>query len=328
MFETFCLGVALTVGQGGPAQPIPAAPGRAVVGDEAPRRIPAALPAVTVQVAPLPAPAFPVQMKDVPPPMNPDAKAATPDAKAEPKNGEEEGRGKEGRGEEGRRAGHFMQLVAGTCLGSILEEKKIKVSGWAAASYTYASPVSTTNQPVVWNDRANTFLLQQFWVDIEKPLDTEAKDISYGFKVSFLAGSDYRFTLPRGFFDTQLKNSRLDPNEANGFQQNLYGVDLPLFYANAWLPGIWGEGTEVAIGRMYTRGRRERGATAPADVPVVRVQLGPAVLPRGRHGGPEVQQERVGQVDARQRNDVFFDGSDEMRGVGASRSRTTTEKAP
>lgn len=52
MFETFCLGVALAVGQPGPAtlQPVPlAAPtGRAAVGDELPTRIPPALPTVGV----------------------------------------------------------------------------------------------------------------------------------------------------------------------------------------------------------------------------------------------------------------------------------------
>ena len=147
---------------------------------------------------------------------------------------------------------------------------------------------------MTWNDRANTFLLQQFWVNIEKPLDTESKDINYGFKVAILAGSDYRFTLIRGFFNTQLKNSRLDPNEPNGFQQNLYGVDMPLFYVNAWLPGIWWrrDGSRHRshvhpVGR--TRASRRHGHAA--DVAVVRLQLGPAVLPHGRHGDPDVQQE-------------------------------------
>src|SRR5436305_14587670 len=51
MFDVFCLGVALAVGQGGPVAPQPMPPsaaGRATLGDELPARIPAALPTVGV----------------------------------------------------------------------------------------------------------------------------------------------------------------------------------------------------------------------------------------------------------------------------------------
>ena len=308
MFETFCLGVALTVGQGGPAQPIPAAPGRAVVGDEAPRRIPAALPAVTVQTAPLQA--MPVQMKDVP---------MTPDAKAEPKNGNGEAKEEEKKEEEEPEApGHFMALVAGTCLGSLLEESKVKVDGWAAVSYTYTNPQHTTNLPVTWNDRANSFLFQQFWVNIEKATDQESKEVNYGWKVAFLAGTDYRFTTIRGLFTDQLKGSRLDPNEPNGFQQNLYGVDLPIFTASMWLPGIGGEGTELTIGRMFCQFGYESvmAPTTPLMSRSYSFNWAPPFFHVGAMATTVVSKQLTVKNMIVNGNDVWFDGSQEWRYAG------------
>src|SRR5262245_65101985 len=55
MFDVFCLGMSLTVGQGTPAPPMPTPPATAgivTVGDDLPRRIPAALPMAAVPPAP------------------------------------------------------------------------------------------------------------------------------------------------------------------------------------------------------------------------------------------------------------------------------------
>ena len=55
MFDVFCLGLALTVGQGDPAvsKPVPlSGVDQKLVADDLPRRIPAALPTVTVPPAP------------------------------------------------------------------------------------------------------------------------------------------------------------------------------------------------------------------------------------------------------------------------------------
>src|SRR5687768_16310447 len=134
MFDVFCLSVALAVGQGGPttAQPIPpaAAPGRAAIGDDLPRRIPPALPAVGV---PGPAPARPVAQDTTPSdPAAPAAKNGEPkngepkNGDAEKKNGDEEKKDEEKKEPE---KGHFMKLVEGTPLGAKLEAKKIKVDG-------------------------------------------------------------------------------------------------------------------------------------------------------------------------------------------------------
>src|SRR3954471_17446496 len=90
MFDVFCLGVALAVGQGGPVAPQPMPPsaaGRATLGDELPSRFPAALP--TVGVPGMPdgwAPARTVSQEKTPADPKADPKAGTaPKTDAEPK---------------------------------------------------------------------------------------------------------------------------------------------------------------------------------------------------------------------------------------------------
>ncbi len=305
MFETFCLGVALTVGQ---------APGRAAVGDDLPTRIPAPLPSVTLPSAPMPIPGrvplIPTAQAKDPAPMTPMPIAPkNGDAKPEEPKAEDEKKEEE--------VGHFMRLISGTCVGSVLEECKIKVDGWAAFSYTHSSR-DTSNLPVTWNDRANSFLMQQFWVNIEKPLDTDSKCVNYGFKVAFLAGSDYRFTVVRGLLDDQLKNSKFDIQEANLFKQNIYGFDIPIFYANAWLPGVMGEGTEVGIGRFLCPWGYESvmAPTAPLLSRSYAFQWAPPFFHTGLLVAPTFNK----NVSAKMilgTNDTFLDGSDELRFIGA-----------
>jgi hypothetical protein len=65
---------------------------------------------------------------------------------------------------------------------------------------------------------------------------------SWGYRLDVLVGSDYRWTLMRGLFNSQLDNST--------GAQNLYGVDPVEFYINAYFPTIF-RGTEIRVGRTY-----------------------------------------------------------------------------
>src|SRR5262245_63286991 len=153
MFEAFCLGLALTVGQGAPVAPAPVTPsepGRAVVGDELPRRIPAALPSVTVPPAPTP---FPGKVPGVPVSQNKDAGIPMPMTPAEPKT-EDKKNGDEEKKEEEKKddRGCFMKMLDGTEIGCCLKQKNISISCWIEDSYT-CSPADIINSPVDWNDR-------------------------------------------------------------------------------------------------------------------------------------------------------------------------------
>lgn len=136
-----------------------------------------------------------------------------------------------------------MRALQGTWLGSELDGHRLSFSGWTEMSYT-ASTASVSNQPVVWNDRANQFLLQQQWFRFERSVVTSGTtDPTWGFRLDVLTGSDYRFSLPRGLFQDQLLNST--------GAQNLYGVDPIQHYVNLYVPTLF-RGTEFRFGRLYT----------------------------------------------------------------------------
>ena len=80
--------------------------------------------------------------------------------------------------------------------------RPINIGGWTELSYT-ASTDRSTNGPMGFNNRANQFLLQQNWLQIDREaVDDNAVSPTFGFRLdAILPGSDYRFTLPRGLFN-------------------------------------------------------------------------------------------------------------------------------
>jgi hypothetical protein len=135
-----------------------------------------------------------------------------------------------------------MRELQGTGLGALLDDDRVSVSGWTDGSYT-ASTARHSNFPVAFNDRANTFLLQQQWFRLDRALVTAGTtQPTWGYHLDVLVGSDYRWTLSRGLFNSQLRNST--------GAQNLYGVDPIQFYANAYLPTLF-RGTEFRVGRTF-----------------------------------------------------------------------------
>jgi Putative beta-barrel porin-2, OmpL-like. bbp2 len=137
----------------------------------------------------------------------------------------------------------FMKTVQGSWLGTGLDGNRMAVWGWTEMSYN-ASTASQNNSPVVWDDRANEFLLEQMWLRFERTVvTTGTTEPTFGFRTDWLYGTDYRFTLPRGLLNNQLLN-------AEG-GQNLYGVDPIAFYVEGYFPTI-GLGTDVKVGRWFT----------------------------------------------------------------------------
>lgn len=136
----------------------------------------------------------------------------------------------------------IMRELQGTWLGAFLDDDRLSLSGWTEASYT-GSTSRVSNLPVSFNDRANTFLLQQQWFRIDRALvTTGTTEPTFGYHLDVMVGSDYRWMLQRGLFNSQLVNST--------GAQNLYGVDPVQFYANAYFPTLF-RGTEFRVGRTY-----------------------------------------------------------------------------
>ena len=136
----------------------------------------------------------------------------------------------------------IMRELQGTWLGALLDDNRLYFSGWTEMSYT-ASTSRVSNLPVAFNDRANTFLLQQQWFRLDRPIVAAGTtEPSWGYHLDVLVGSDYRWTLIRGLFNYQLDNST--------GAQNLYGVDPIQLYTNVNFPTLF-RGTEIRGGRTY-----------------------------------------------------------------------------
>lgn len=140
--------------------------------------------------------------------------------------------------------GFLMRSLDGTTAGCWLDQQKISISGWSDLSFT-GSTAQSNQLPMGFNYLDNEFLLQQNWLRIEQPIDSNATVPTYGFRSdTIVPGSDYRFTVARGLWDGQLT--------ANNGQPNIYGFDPVQFYGQAYLPDI-GKGLDIKFGRFFAQ---------------------------------------------------------------------------
>jgi hypothetical protein len=134
----------------------------------------------------------------------------------------------------------LMNAIQDTTFGKALDSHRIEVTGWTALAFlTATSPAELGGN---WRPAINQVLVRQEWIRIERPIDATSSQPTFGFHLDVLAGTDYSFILQRGFLDDQLLNSRGN--------QNLYGIDLPQFYVNAYFPNLFA-GTEFRAGRVF-----------------------------------------------------------------------------
>ena len=142
----------------------------------------------------------------------------------------------------------LMQSLQGTYEGALMDSQRIDIYGWAEASAN-ASSAAINNLPMGWDDRSNRVELEQFFVRLERQVVTTGTTMpTWGFRSDWLIGTDYRYTLPRGIFNSQLINSK--PSAFEGSEQNLYGVDPVEFYAEVYIPTVL-NGLDIKAGRWY-----------------------------------------------------------------------------
>jgi hypothetical protein len=137
----------------------------------------------------------------------------------------------------------FMKALQGTWPGWCLDSERLQLSGWTDISFTGSSD-RVSNLPMGFNYRANEFLLEQNWVRFEQQVITDnTTQPTFGFRTDWiLPGSDYRFTLPRGIFNSQLTADNGEPAR--------YGIDPIDFYAEANFPTV-ARGLDVKLGRFF-----------------------------------------------------------------------------
>src|SRR5438132_12360981 len=107
----------------------------------------------------------------------------------------------------------LMKELQGTAPGALLDSERMQVTGWTEGSFT-ASSVENNNLPMGFNYRANEFAVQQNWLRIDRAVVTSGTtEPTFGFRSdTILPGIDYRFTLPKGIFNSQLTSRHGLPN--------------------------------------------------------------------------------------------------------------------
>jgi len=138
-----------------------------------------------------------------------------------------------------------MRALQGTYAGALLDDHRMQILGWTDVGFT-ASSDRFSNLPLGLNYVANEPVLQQNWLRFERTVvTTGTTEPTFGFRLdTILPGTDYRFTLPRGLFNSQLT--------ANHGQPDLYGIDLVQFYAEMYDPTVC-TGLDLKIGRFYAQ---------------------------------------------------------------------------
>ncbi len=117
---------------------------------------------------------------------------------------------------------------------------RTKLYGWFEPTLNFSTSAHS-NFPVANDATANRLELNQFVVYAERLPDTVQRDhFDWGFHLTSLFGTDYRFTTGKGYFSNQL----LDHNRS-------YGFDPALEYLDLYVPKV-GQGMNIRIGRYIS----------------------------------------------------------------------------
>jgi len=131
----------------------------------------------------------------------------------------------------------FMDWLHGTSFGDLLESHRIQAYGWINGSMN-VSQAHDSNLPDSYWIAANRPMLDQAVVRIERQVDSAQTDhVDYGFRSTFLWGTDYRFMTAGGWTSDQLL-----------VHNKLYGFDATEQYVDIYTPQF-GQGTIFRIGR-------------------------------------------------------------------------------
>jgi Putative beta-barrel porin-2, OmpL-like. bbp2 len=122
----------------------------------------------------------------------------------------------------------------------------VKLYGWVNVGGNLSTSHNTAagqaaNFPVIYDERPNRVELDQAVLYIERmPDEAQTEHVDWGFRVSALYGSDYRFMISRGLFSNQLL-----------IANNFYGYDMPMIYADVYIPWV-AQGMNIRIGRIIS----------------------------------------------------------------------------
>jgi putative OmpL-like beta-barrel porin-2/carboxypeptidase family protein len=124
--------------------------------------------------------------------------------------------------------------------GDAWQKSRVKIYGWIEGSVNFSTS-SNSNSPAVYDIFPNRAELDQAVLYIERIPDSVQTDhIDWGFHVSGLYGTSYRFTTNLGYFSQQLLQ-----------EHRQYGFDPVLEYFDLYIPKI-AAGLNIRIGRFIS----------------------------------------------------------------------------
>jgi hypothetical protein len=134
----------------------------------------------------------------------------------------------------------LMEAIYGGADGPAWEQSKVKVYGWLEGSFNLSTS-HNSNYPSAYDIFANRIEFDQAVVYVERLPDTVQTDhFDWGFHLTGLYGTSYRFTTNLGYFSGQL----LDDHR-------VYGFDPALEYVDLYIPQV-AEGLNIRVGRFIS----------------------------------------------------------------------------
>jgi Carboxypeptidase regulatory-like domain/Putative beta-barrel porin-2, OmpL-like. bbp2 len=134
----------------------------------------------------------------------------------------------------------LMEALYGGSNGKAWEQSRVKVYGWLEGSFNLSTS-HDSNYPSAYDIFANRVEFDQAVLYVERLPDTVQTDhVDWGFHLSGLFGTSYRFTSNLGYFSGQL----LDDHR-------VYGFDPVLEYVDLYIPQV-AEGLNIRVGRFIS----------------------------------------------------------------------------
>jgi hypothetical protein len=134
----------------------------------------------------------------------------------------------------------LMEAIYGGPNGEAWERSRVKVYGWVEGSFNLSTS-HNSNYPTAYDIEANRIEFDQAVLYVERIPDTVQTDhFDWGFHLSGLFGTSYRFTTNLGYFSSQLLDDHRE-----------YGFDPVLEYADLYFPQV-AEGLNIRVGRFIS----------------------------------------------------------------------------
>ena len=134
----------------------------------------------------------------------------------------------------------LMEAIYGGANGKAWEDSRVKIYGWLESSFNLSTS-HQSNSPSAYDIYANRIELDQAVLYIERIPDSVQTDhVDWGFHISSLFGTSYRFTANKGYFSQQLLE-----------QNREYGFDPVLEYFDLYIPQV-ADGMNIRVGRFIS----------------------------------------------------------------------------